>query len=183
MRRFQIELPAGARALLESGAGETIKPGDERLARVSTQLIATPQMALEAAAKVAALAGYTPLLLGDSIEGEASEVGKVMAGIARQVGRHRQPVAPPCVLLSVARPPSPSRATAAADATSSSCSRWRSPRGHARCNAVAGDTDGVDGQEEIAGAFVAPDTLSRAPGHRGIRPRDSLDNNDGHGFF
>ena len=183
VRRFQIELPAGARKLLESGAGETIKPGDPRLARVDTRLIATPQMALEAAAKVAALAGFTPVLLGDSIEGEASDVGKVMAGIARQVGTHRQPVAPPCVLLS------------GGETTVTVKGNGRGGRnvefllslavaldGMPNIHAVAGDTDGVDGQEEIAGAFVSPDTLARAWA-QGIRPRDSLENNDGHGFF
>ena len=183
VRRFQIELPAGARKLLESGAGETIKPGDPRLARVDTRLIATPQMALEAAAKVAALAGFTPVLLGDSIEGEASDVGKVMAGIARQVGTHRQPVAPPCVMLS------------GGETTVTVKGNGRGGRnvefllslavaldGMPNIHAVAGDTDGVDGQEEIAGAFVSPDTLARAWA-QGIRPRDSLENNDGHGFF
>ncbi|MBL8484489.1 MAG: DUF4147 domain-containing protein, partial [Rhodocyclaceae bacterium] len=69
VRRYAIDLPAGARALLESGAGETIKPGDPRLAGVTTHLIATPQMALEAAAAVARAAGVTPLILGDSLEG------------------------------------------------------------------------------------------------------------------
>jgi len=183
VRRFQIELPAGALKLLESGTGETVKPGDPRLARVDTRLIATPQMALEAAAKVAALAGFTPVLLGDSIEGEASDVGKVMAGIARQVGTHRQPVAPPCVLLS------------GGETTVTVKGNGRGGRnvefllslavaldGMSNVHAVAGDTDGVDGQEEIAGAFIAPDTLARAWA-QGIRPRDSLENNDGHGFF
>jgi hydroxypyruvate reductase len=49
-------------------------------------------------------------------------------------------------------------------------------------HALAGDTDGVDGQREIAGAFVAPDTLARARA-RGMNPRERLDANDGHGFF
>lgn len=93
VRRYAIDLPAGARRLLESGAGETVKPGDPRLARVSTHLVATPQMALEAAAAVARAAGITPVILGDAIEGEARDVGKVMAGIALQVRHHRQPAA------------------------------------------------------------------------------------------
>ena len=54
--------------------------------------------------------------------------------------------------------------------------------GHPRIHALAGDTAGVDGQEEIAGALLAPDTLARAWA-LGIKPRDSLTNNDGHGFF
>src|SRR5690606_16821375 len=100
VRRYRIALPEGARSLLESGAGETPKPGDPRLAGVSTQLIATPQLALEAAARLAAEAGFATAILGDRIEGEARELGKVMAGIALQVRQHRQPLAAPCVLLS-----------------------------------------------------------------------------------
>ncbi len=183
VRRYGIELPAGARALLESGAGETIKPGDERLARVTTHLVATPQMALEAAADVARAAGLAPVVLGDSIEGEAREVGKVHAGIALQVRNHRQPIPAPCVLLS------------GGETTVTVRGEGRGGRnvefllslavalnGAERIHAVAGDTDGVDGQEEIAGAFLTPDTLARA-WKMGIRPRDSLDDNDGHGFF
>jgi len=183
VRRYAIDLPAGARALLESGRGETVKPGDPRLAGVDTHLIATPQMALEAAAGVARAAGITPVLLGDSIEGEARDVGKVMAAIALQVKRHGQPVAAPCVLLS------------GGETTVTVRGNGRGGRnvefllslavaldGAAGIHAVAGDTDGVDGLEEIAGALATPDTLSRAWA-KGIRPRDSLDNNDGHGFF
>lgn len=183
VRRYGIDLPAGARALLESGRGETVKPGDPRLAAVETHLVATPQMALEAAAGVARAAGVTPVLLGDSIEGEARDVGKVMAAIALQVKRHGQPVAAPCVLLS------------GGETTVTVRGNGRGGRNvefllalavaldaAAGIHAVAGDTDGVDGLEEIAGALVAPDTLARAWA-KGIRPRDSLDNNDGHGFF
>ena len=183
VRRYGIDLPAGARALLESGRGETVKPGDPRLAAVETHLVATPQMALEAAAGVARAAGVTPVLLGDSIEGEARDVGKVMAAIALQVKRHGQPVAAPCVLLS------------GGETTVTVRGNGRGGRnvefllalavaldGAPGIHAVAGDTDGVDGLEEIAGALVAPDTLARAWA-KGIRPRDSLDNNDGHGFF
>ena len=183
VRRYGIDLPAGARALLESGRGETVKPGDPRLAAVETHLVATPQMALEAAAGVARAAGVTPVLLGDSIEGEARDVGKVMAAIALQVKRHGQPVVAPCVLLS------------GGETTVTVRGNGRGGRnvefllalavaldGAAGIHAVAGDTDGVDGLEEIAGALVAPDTLARAWA-KGIRPRDSLDNNDGHGFF
>ncbi len=183
IRRYGIDLPAGARALLESGAGETIKPGDQRLARVTTHLVATPQMALEAAAEVARAAGIAPVVLGDSIEGEAREVGKVHAGIALQVRNHRQPVPAPCVLLS------------GGETTVTVRGEGRGGRnvefllslavalnGADGIHAVAGDTDGVDGQEEIAGAFLTPDTLVRA-WEKDIRPRDSLDDNDGHGFF
>ncbi len=120
--RYGINAPA-ARALLESGAGETIKPGDSRLAGIETHLIATPQMALEAAAEVARRAGFATYILGDSIEGEARDVGAVMAGIARQVALHGQPFPPPCA----AKLPLPCAVTGAAGATSSSCLRLASP--------------------------------------------------------
>ncbi|MCK9260871.1 MAG: glycerate kinase [Azoarcus sp.] len=182
-RRYGIELPAAAQTLLASGAGETIKPDDERLAGVSTHLIATPQQALEAAAAVARAAGVTPVLLGDRLEGEARDVGKVMAGIALQVRVHGQPVPPPCVLLSGGETTVTVRGSGRGGRNvefllALALALDAAPGIHA----VAGDTDGVDGQEEIAGAFLAPDTLARA-WNKGIRPRDSLDNNDGHGFF
>jgi glycerate 2-kinase len=183
LRRYGIDVPPSVMRILESGAGETVKPGDPRLARAEVRMIATPQMALEAAAKVAREDGVAPLILGDSIEGEARDVGKVMAGIAQQVSVHGQPIAPPCVMLS------------GGETTVTVRGNGRGGRnvefllslaialdGRPGVYAIAGDTDGVDGQEEIAGAIVAPDTLSRAWA-KGVRPRDSLANNDGHGFF
>ena len=100
VERFRIALPAHLRQCLTSGGGESVKPGDPRLAGAEFRLVATPQAALEAAAQVAKGAGVTPHILSDRIEGESREVGKVMAGLALQVARRRQPFAPPCVLLS-----------------------------------------------------------------------------------
>lgn len=181
--RYRIDPPPAARALLESGKGETVKPGDPRLASIETHLIATPQMALEAAAAVAAKAGITAHILGDSLEGEARDVGTVMAGIARQAASRGQPFSPPCVLLS------------GGETTVTVRGRGRGGRnvefllafgialnGQPGIHALAGDTDGVDGQEDIAGAYLAPDTLARA-WSQGIKPRDRLADNDGHGFF
>ncbi len=183
VRRYGIELPREVREVLESGRGESVKPGDQRLARAEIKLIATPQMALEAAAEVAREAGVTPLLLGDSIEGEARDVGKVMAGIAKSAALHGQPIAPPCVLLSGGETTVTVRGQgrggrnvefllALAVALDDESGVW----------ALAGDTDGVDGAEEVAGAIVTPDTLARAWA-KGIRPVDRLQENDGHGFF
>ena len=81
------------RRVLESGDGETVKPGDPRLARAEVRMIATPQRSLEAAATVAQRRrASTPAILGDAIEGEARDVGKVMAGIARHVAHARRAV-------------------------------------------------------------------------------------------
>lgn len=183
VRRYGIELPAGIREVLESGRGESVKPGDARLARAQTTLIATPQMALEAAAEVARAAGVTPYILGDSIEGEARDVGKVMAGMAQQAARRGQPFAAPCVLLSGGETTVTVRGNGRGGRNVEFLlSLGISLDGEPGVHALAGDTDGVDGQEDIAGAVLSPDTLQRA-WSQGLGPRDSLDNNDGHGFF
>jgi len=183
LRRYRIDVPPRALDLLESGAGESLKPGDPRLPEIDTRFIATPQMALEAAARVARDAGYDVHILGDAIEGEARDVAKAMAGIALQVARRGQPFKAPCILLS------------GGETTVTVRGLGRGGRnvefllslaialdGEAGVHAIAGDTDGVDGQEEIAGALLAPDSLARAWA-RGLHPRERLDDNDGHGFF
>ena len=183
VRRYGIDVPPAVLHLLESGEGESVKPGDPRLARAETRIVAAPQQALEAAAQVAREAGYPAFILGDALEGEASDVGSVHAGIARQVAERGQPVPAPCVLLS------------GGETTVTVRGEGRGGRnvefllalgvalnGHPGIHALAADTDGVDGQEEIAGAYLAPDTLERAWA-LGIKLRDALANNDGHGFF
>ena len=183
LRRYDLAVPPAVLQLLESGEGESVKPGDPRLARAETRIVAAPQQALEAAAQVARDAGYPAFILGDSLEGEASDVGVVHAGMARQVAGRDQPVPAPCVLLS------------GGETTVTVRGEGRGGRnvefllalgialgGHTRIHALAADTDGVDGQEEIAGAYLAPDTLARAWA-LGIKPHDALTNNDGHGFF
>jgi hydroxypyruvate reductase len=187
VQRYGIELPAAARQHLISGRGESVKPGDPRLARAEWRIVAAPQQALEAAAQVAREAGLAAHILGDALEGEARDVGKVLAGVALQVAQRGQPFAAPCVLLSGGETTVTLRAEGQG--------RGRGGRnvecllalgialdGHPRIHALAGDTDGVDGQEEVAGALLAPDTLARAWA-LGIPPRDALARNDGHGFF
>jgi glycerate 2-kinase len=183
LRRYAIDVPVNVFRVLDSGAGETVKPGDPRLANTETRMIATPQMALEAAGRVARDAGFAPLILGDSIEGEARDVGTVMAGIARQVAVHRQPIAAPCVLLSGGETTVTVRGTGRGGRNVEFLLALAiALDGRRGIYAIAGDTDGVDGQEDIAGALVTPDTLARA-WSKGIRPRQSLADNDGHGFF
>jgi glycerate 2-kinase len=79
--RYGIDLADRAAAILESGASETIKPEDPRLAKVETHLIATPALALREAAAIAKAHGITPHVLGDDIEGEARDVAKVLGGM------------------------------------------------------------------------------------------------------
>jgi len=181
--RYGIELPAPVREALESGRGESVKPGDPRLARASVRMIAAPQMALEAAAAVAENAGIAVHILGDAIEGEARDVGKVFAAMALQVAGRNQPFTAPCVLLSGGESTVTVRGSGKGGRNVEFLlSLAIALEGHPRIHALAGDTDGVDGQEEIAGACIGPDSLARAAS-LGLRPKDMLANNDGHGFF
>jgi glycerate 2-kinase len=181
--RYGIALPAHVRAILEDGSGESIKPDDPRLAGHRLIFAATPQMGLEAAAAQAERAGIPAHILGDGIEGEAREVGKVMAGIALQVALRNQPVAKPCLLLSGGETTVTLRGKGRGGRNvefllALAIALHEAPGVHA----IAGDTDGIDGAEEVAGALLAPDTLARAFA-AGLKPADSLANNDGHGFF
>ncbi len=181
--RYGIETNDKVREVLTSGRGESIKPGDPRLRNSEVKTIATPQIALEAAAEVGRQHRLPVHILSDRIEGEARDVGKVMAAVARQIARHQQPFATPCLLLS------------GGETTVTVRGNGRGGRnvefllslgvaldGHPGIHALAGDTDGVDGLEDIAGAYLGPDTLSRA-WKLGIKPPDALANNDGHSFF
>jgi glycerate 2-kinase len=183
VQRYGIDVPGPVRELLESGRAESIKPGDPRLARSSVCTVATPQMALAAAAQVARAAGIPAHILSDAVEGESREVGKVLAAVALQVAERSQPFDAPCVLLS------------GGETTVTVHGNGRGGRnvefllalaialdGHPHIHALAGDTDGVDGQEEIAGACIAPDTLQRAAA-LGLRPKDMLKDNDAHSLF
>lgn len=183
VKRYGIHLPDAVMRVLENGQGESIKPGDPRLSKSSFHMIATPMMALKAAAQVAQAAGVKAHILSDMIEGEASDVGKVLAGIALNVANHNMPFETPCVLLSGGE----TTVTIKGDGRGGrnvECllSFTIAAQGNPAIHALMGDTDGVDGIEEIAGASSGPNTLSRAF-EQGIRPLLRLDNNDGHGFF
>ena len=190
VERYHLRLPNAARQWLEGETSESIKPNDPRMARVQTRIIAAPQRSLEAAAALARDAGYGAHILGDALEGEARDVGKVLARITNQVVSRGQPFEAPCVVLSGGETTVTLR-----DASRSNGSNGRGGRNvefllafgialgeQEGVYALAGDTDGVDGAEEIAGAYWQPDTLTRAQA-AGLRPTISLDQHDAHGFF
>jgi hydroxypyruvate reductase len=182
LQRYGIDIAPSVRAHLSSGETPP-KPDDERLSRVENRVIAAPQISLEAAAEVARKAGVTPLILSDAIEGESRDVAKVHAGIAAQVARHNQPLPSPCVLISGGETTVTVRGNGRGGRNVEFCLALAvALDGSKQVWAIAGDTDGIDGAEEIAGAMVTPDTLSRAS-ELGIDPLGSLSNNDGHTFF
>jgi glycerate 2-kinase len=183
VKRYSIDLPDAARALLESGRGESVKPGDLRLAQTQVRMVATPRKALLAAAAVARAAGVTPVILSDRIEGEARDVGKALAAIALSCADHSEPASAPCVLLSGGE----TTVTVRGDGRGGRnveflLSLAIALDGAQHIYAIAGDTDGVDGAEEVAGALASPDTLARAF-TLGLAPKESLARNDAHTFF
>jgi hydroxypyruvate reductase len=181
--RYGIEPSAAVAARLARDDDETPKPGS--LPNVDFRMIATPMMALDAMAAKARTFGLTPLILGDALEGEASQMGIVLAGIARSVRTHGQPLKPPAVLLSGGETTVTMSGRASGKGgrnTTFLLGLAIALDGAPNIWAAAGDTDGIDGMDEIAGALVTPDTLSRARA-AGLDGRAMLGGHDSHGFF
>ena len=184
LARYGIEVPAAAHAGLESGALETPKPGDALFAGHAVHMIATPQQSLEAAAALAREAGIGVHLLSDEMEGESREVGKVHAALARYIARRGQPFAKPCVVISGGETTVTvkSKGGRGGRATEFLLGCAIALQGEPGVHVLAGDTDGIDGVEDNAGAIVTPSTLARAQG-LGLKAQDFLDNNDAYNFF
>jgi hydroxypyruvate reductase len=183
LEKYGIREPASVISHLRAAGEETPKPGDPRLGNCELHMVAAPQMSLQAAAAIAKGFGVTPLILGDAIEGEAREVALVHAGIARQVLRHGQPVAAPCVLLSGGETTVTVRGSGRGGRNAEFLlALGIALDGAERVWAFAGDTDGIDGTENNAGAIVGPDTLRRAR-ELGMDAKSMLADNDGYSFF
>ncbi len=183
LARWRIEPTPAVLARLHDPMAETPKPGDAVFAHARTVMVASPQASLEAAAALARAAGVVPVILGDAIEGEAAEVARVMAGIARQCALHGQPAAAPCVLISGGETSVTVRGGGRGGRNAEFLLGLAvALDGHRGIHAIACDTDGIDGTEDNAGALLSPDSLARA-GSLGVRARDRLADNDGYGFF
>ncbi|TWS96129.1 glycerate kinase [Reyranella sp. CPCC 100927] len=183
LAKYALAVPPAVLDHLNDPRSETPKPSDSVFAHVRHVLVATPQAALEAAASVAEGAGYRPLILGDSIEGEARDVAREHAGIAWHCARFGQPAAAPCAIIS------------GGETTVSVRGQGRGGRntefllalavaldGHPAVAAIAADTDGIDGSEDNAGAILTPSTLRRMRA-AAIDPGDRLARNDSHAAF
>ena len=209
LKRYNIDVPAAVRAQLENGALETPKPGDASFNGHEVHMIATPQQSLEAAANAARAAGLNAYILSDEIEGESREVGKVHAALARAAAKGMGAFAKPCVILSggettvTVKPLSTgagmwrgadveARPGRGADMAARPGRGGRAGefcmglaqglQGQSGVYALAADTDGIDGVEDNAGAFVEPLTLARAQA-LDLNLNDHLDRNDAYGFF
>jgi glycerate 2-kinase len=188
LNRFDVKPPRAVLEHLISGLRgereETPKPGDRVFRQVENKVIATARKSLEAAAALFRENGIEPVLLGDSVTGEAREVAKVMAALTREIRTHGSPFKPPVVLLSGGECTVTVRG---AGGRGGRCGEFLLAlglelAGAAKVHAIAADTDGIDGSEENAGALLSPDTLARATA-QGIDARKFLAENDSYGVF
>jgi len=187
LAKYGITEPRAVLEHLHAARHESPKPGDPRLAQGEVVILATAQDALRAGADAARAAGVTPVILGDSIEGEARDVAAVHAGIARQVARYGAQAgaiaAPPCVLVSGGE----TTVTVRGDGRGGRNAEFLlalavALDGHPGIAAIAADTDGIDGSEDNAGALLGPDSIARAAALQ-ISAKHRLAANDGYGFF
>ena len=174
---------------LSEQAAETPFPGDPDLAHCAFHMIATPMGALEAVKRELldhVVAGVSPgvHILGDALEGEARELAAEHADLSTRVT---------ALPLNGATPPS--YFISGGETTVTVKGNGRGGRnaeyllalaialdGHPHVHAIACDTDGIDGSEDNAGAYIGPDTLQRAR-DLGLDAQAMLDNNDGYSFF
>ncbi len=183
IEKFAIDVPPAVADTLRSDTAETPKPGDPAFEANDTRIVARPQGSLEAAASKAEEMGWTPVILGDAIEGEARDVAREHATLALGAMKTGKPAKPPAVLLSGGEVtvtlkgkgrggPNAEYLLALAEALD----------GAAGIHALACDTDGIDGSEDNAGAVIGPETLSRAR-DLGLDAAKYLADNDAYGYF
>lgn len=163
LARHHLAVPDAVHARLTDLAAETPKPGDPRLSTTSCVVVAAPRLSLEAAAAEARAAGVTPLILGDALEGEAREVGRVLAGIAASVRLHALPLAAPALLLSGGETTVTVRASGGRGGRNQECLLGCGLQlaGSPGIHALMADTDGIDGSDPVAGATWHPESMAR----------------------
>ena len=187
LARYDVQASPRVRAHLESGArgeiAETPKPGDRVFQRVENRVIATAHRSLDAAADYFRTHGVQPVVLGDSVTGEAREVAKVYGALTREIKAHAGPWQPPVALISGGE----CTVTVRGKGRGGRCVEFLLSlaidlQAAEDVYALACDTDGIDGSEDNAGAFLTPDALGRAAAKK-LRADRLLDDNDGYSFF
>jgi hydroxypyruvate reductase len=187
LHRYRVNAAPAVREHLERGAGgevsETPKPGDRIFARVENRVIATARQALRAAQEFFHVHRIHTMNLGDSVTGEASEVAKVYAALARQIAQHADPMKPPVALISGGE----CTVTVRGNGRGGRCTEFLLSLGIALAGdpnvcAIACDTDGIDGSEDNAGAVLLPESLMRGA-RLGLDAKKLLADNDAYGFF
>ena len=183
LARYQIDVSEAVHARLIDQNNETPKAGNAIFSKASSHIIASGKSALTAAEQAVRAAGYNCLVLGDNIEGEAREIAKMHAAIAGFIVSDGKPVAAPAVILSGGE----TSVTVTGDGRGGRNSEFAlslaiALHGADNIHALACDTDGIDGSEDNAGAYVGPDTLAKLARAK-LSPRALLENNDSYAAF
>jgi len=187
MEKYDIPLPAAVAQMLQNRGEDAPDPEHPVFQNGKVDIIAKPQDALQAAAKYARKHNIEPIILGDSIEGEAKDVALVHAGIVRQILVHNEPVKTPCVILSGGE------TTVSVSKDIQNIGRGgrnaefllafaKAIGNEPRVHAIAADTDGIDGTEDNAGAVFGPTTYARAQA-QSLDLSDYLQRHDAYSFF
>jgi hydroxypyruvate reductase len=187
LHRYRVTPPLSIARHLSNGArgsiSETPKPGDALFSRVDNRVIGSAHASLSMAAAYFQQHGIAPLIIGDTVTGEAREAAKVHAALARQVKVHHHPFKPPVAIISGGEC---TVTLANAQGRGGRCTEFLLSLGieldGLGVSAIACDTDGIDGSENNAGAWLSSDSLQRAR-TAGLNPRTLLDANDAYGYF
>jgi hydroxypyruvate reductase len=182
LAKYKIEPAPAVRAHLEAAVEESPKPGDSRLARAEYRLVATPKDALAAAAAKARELGLEPVVLGESIEGEARTVGAEHAALARKLAADANQKKPAVILSGGELTVTITGRGSGGPSTEYLLGMALALKSARGIHALAADTDGIDGSEDNAGAFIGPDTLPRARDFT-LDAAGCLAGNDAYSFF
>lgn len=180
LHRYQIDVPAAVQREMTNADSLPATAVTE-----THRIIASNAQSMKAAAREARNLGFEPVILGDALEGESRELGRTIAGIAKSVRSMGEPACPPAMLLSGGETTvtiGPEGAGRGGRNTEFLLSLALELKGESGTWALAADSDGIDGTEDAAGAFVSPDTLKRAVDN-GMSPREMLRKHDSYGFF
>ena len=187
LKRFKVTAPDSVMAHLQAGVAgkiaETPKPNDPIFAKAKEVVIATAHQSLQAASSFFNAHNITPVVLGDTVTGEASEVAKVYAALAKEIRNHHQPFRAPVALISGGE----CTVTVKGNGRGGRCVEFLTSlaielNGMPDVFALAADTDGIDGTEDNAGALLFPDTATRAQALN-LSAVALLANNDGYSYF
>ncbi len=181
-RAWRIELPARVSAWMEGEAGLAPLPDDPAFAGQEVRVIASARLSLEAAAQVAAGEGIAPAILSDAIEGEARDVGRVHAAIAREVAARGRPFARPVVMLSGGETTVTLRGAGRGGRNTEFLLALALAAEGVGFAGLAADTDGIDGSQDNAGAFADGGSAGRLRA-LGVDPAAMLAANDAWGAF
>ena len=176
-------VPASVRDRIEQGARgavpETPKPDDPVFARVRNTVVGSNRLALAAAARRARSLGYRTLVLSSEIQGEAREIARMHAAIAREVARAGRPIKPPACIITGGE----TTVTLRGDGLGGRAQEFALAAaidiaGLANVVVFCAGTDGSDGPTNAAGAVADGHTIGRQPDARRY-----LDRNDSYHYF